>query len=531
MKRWTAWILAAVLLFALVPFAGAAFTDADAIGKTNRDAVDYISAKGVISGFPDGSFKPAETLTRAQAAKILCVMLEGADKANALTNKDTGFADVPASHWAARFVAYCAEKGIVAGVGNGSFNPDGTLTATAFSKMLLVAFGHAKAEELTGGEWLANTQKALRAKHFDWRTNTIGNDPTTRENACRLAYNVLLDAENAKIEPEAYKETTISFTDGKSYRLLGRASQAEDGVICDGSADGLEFKVVCKGNITLTANTEIAMNSCLRFRVIVDGDPGDQFALRTAGDRTDVAFASIPAGEHTVRIIRDSGVSRSRDVLKSVTLSCKPETVQPTAQKALYMQAIGDSGSAGFGVIPTDTPNVTTNSDSIILADPYLIAEALDMDYDFTVKGSQGFVRKAGKPTAYNYREVYEYRNRWRDPETKFDFPRKADLVTIQISANDQRYKKEEIRAGAKEMLQMVRAHNGSDVKIVLIVANNRYQHLLELGRELAAEDPNVYVVEYESIRDGMGKHSSANSHVIKSKAILEVVKPLFGKN
>ena len=324
--------------------------------------------------------------------------------------------------------------------------------------------------------------------------------------------------------------STISFAEKSKYRLLGRASTAEDGVICDGSAVGLVFKAVCKGNITLTANTEIAMASCLRFRVIVDGEPGDQFPLKEAGDRTGVAFYNIPAGEHTIRILRDSGVTRSRDVLKSVTLSCKPETVQPTPQKKLYMQAIGDSGSAGFGVIPTDTPNVTTNSDSIILADPYLVAQALDMDYDFTVKGSQGFVKQAGKPTPYNYREVYEYRNRWRDPESKFDFPRKADLVTIQISANDQRFKKEEILPAAKEMIQMVREHNGNDVKIVLIVANNRYKHLLELGRELAAEDPNVYVVEYKAILDGMGEHSSANSHVIKSKAILEVVKPLFEK-
>ena len=155
-------------------------------------------------------------------------------------------------------------------------------------------------------------------------------------------------------------------------------------------------------------------------------------------------------------------------------------------------------------------------------------AEALDMDYDFAVKGSQGFLKRAGKPTPYNYGEVYEYRNRWRDPEAKFDFPRKADMVTIQISSNDHKFSKEELYAAAKDLFKTIRSHNGDDVKIVLVVANNRYAHLLELGRELAAEDPNVYVAEYKSIRDGMGKHSSANSHIIKSGEILKVVRPLF---
>ena len=125
MKRVSAIILAAVLLLGCLPvFAGAAFTDADKIAEGHKTAVEYVSAKKVISGFPDGSFQPQGNLTRAQAAKILCVALEGADKAEALTKTDTGFSDVPASHWAAKFVAYCADEGIVAGVGGGKFSPD-----------------------------------------------------------------------------------------------------------------------------------------------------------------------------------------------------------------------------------------------------------------------------------------------------------------------------------------------------------------------------------------------------------------------
>ena len=80
MKKLIAFVLAAVLLLGAISAAGAAFSDADKIAENKKTAVDYVSEKKIISGFPDGSFKPQDTLTRAQAAKILCAALEGAEK-------------------------------------------------------------------------------------------------------------------------------------------------------------------------------------------------------------------------------------------------------------------------------------------------------------------------------------------------------------------------------------------------------------------------------------------------------------------
>ena len=159
MKKMLALLLATVMLLSALPLAGAAFKDEGFIGKEYARAVAAMSEQGIINGFEDGSFGPKKTLTRAQAAKILCVMLEGAEKANALTKTETGFADVPATHWAAKFVAYCVEKGIVSGVGDGKFDPDGKLTDAAFAKMLLVAIGEDGAK-FTGADWLKNVQEA-----------------------------------------------------------------------------------------------------------------------------------------------------------------------------------------------------------------------------------------------------------------------------------------------------------------------------------------------------------------------------------
>ena len=51
------------------------FTDGEEIAEYAKEAVGALNKSGVISGFEDGSFKPTEPLTRAQAVKIIDNML------------------------------------------------------------------------------------------------------------------------------------------------------------------------------------------------------------------------------------------------------------------------------------------------------------------------------------------------------------------------------------------------------------------------------------------------------------------------
>ena len=78
MKKLIACILAAVLLLGAIPAAGAAFSDADKIAENKKTAVDYVSEKKIISGFPDGTFKPDDPMTRAQFAKTAVTALGSA---------------------------------------------------------------------------------------------------------------------------------------------------------------------------------------------------------------------------------------------------------------------------------------------------------------------------------------------------------------------------------------------------------------------------------------------------------------------
>ena len=78
MKKLLALALCAVMLLSAIPFAGAAsFKDSAKITIMNTEAVDVMSDLKIITGFPDGAFKPDDILTRAQAAKILCCVALG----------------------------------------------------------------------------------------------------------------------------------------------------------------------------------------------------------------------------------------------------------------------------------------------------------------------------------------------------------------------------------------------------------------------------------------------------------------------
>ena len=132
---------------------------------TNKEAVDVLTAIGVINGNADGTFAPEGNFTRAEAATMITYLTLGKTVADALPTSATKFSDVPATHWAAKYVQYCADAGIVNGVGNGKFDPDAKLTATQWALMLLGALGYnAKNEGIGGAGWeIATTKLAMKA--------------------------------------------------------------------------------------------------------------------------------------------------------------------------------------------------------------------------------------------------------------------------------------------------------------------------------------------------------------------------------
>ena len=189
MKKLLALVLALVMSMSLVTISNAAFKDADKIDY--KEAVDVMNAVGVFIGDEKGNFNAKENLTREQAAKIIAYLELGSKAADALAGGAT-FTDVASTRWSAGFVGYCAQAGVVAGVGDSKFDPAGQLTALQFGKMLLVELGYdAKAAGMVGADWAIATSKLMaKAKLMDKIDGSV-NQVLTREKAAQMTLNAL----------------------------------------------------------------------------------------------------------------------------------------------------------------------------------------------------------------------------------------------------------------------------------------------------------------------------------------------------
>ncbi len=220
LKKILALVMALVMSMSLVTIANAAdFTDDSEISY--KEAVDVMTAIGVIDGYDDGSFDPDGILTREEAATLITRMLLG-DEADSLSSSSSSFADVDASRWSSPYIEYCVSLGIIAGAGDGNFYPAEQLTGYAFAKMLLIALGYdADREGYTGTSWTVNVASDATSAGID-QDGLMMSSGLSREGAAQMCLNTL---EADMVSYSGSSSTTVSTGDGTSIVISGSAEE------------------------------------------------------------------------------------------------------------------------------------------------------------------------------------------------------------------------------------------------------------------------------------------------------------------
>ncbi|OPY59332.1 MAG: Cellulosome-anchoring protein precursor [Pelotomaculum sp. PtaU1.Bin035] len=128
-------------LAAAVPGLNSDSTFSDVGGaEWSKPFVVSASGAGILKGYSDGTFRPAQPVTRAELAAVLVRAAGiGTGAAPALTAPD-----VPAGHWGAAYLAAAVDKGIMGGYPDGGLRPDSPVTRSEAAKMIAKAFGFAK---------------------------------------------------------------------------------------------------------------------------------------------------------------------------------------------------------------------------------------------------------------------------------------------------------------------------------------------------------------------------------------------------
>lgn len=189
-------LVTALVCAVLAVLPAAAFSDVS--DSDTALAAETLQSLNIISGFPDGSYRPGSPLTRAQFAKIAVIAL-GDESQVVLQKSFTVFPDVLSSHWAAGYVNVAVRYSkILNGYPDGSFAPDKSITEAEAVTICLRMLGYDV--EDVGLFWPTDyINKAAEIGLTDGLVIT-SNNPMTRGRAAVLIANMLaMDEKEGKV--------------------------------------------------------------------------------------------------------------------------------------------------------------------------------------------------------------------------------------------------------------------------------------------------------------------------------------------
>lgn len=156
--------------------------------------ISLLAMTNVITGYPDGTFKPEGNITRAEMCTLL---MKAKESGRRVTGAPDNFKDVKGDHWAAPFISRAAAEGVVVGYPDGSFRPKNNITRAEGLAMIArfaeVEKGYYTAEfpdvnykywasDIIAGAYKAGILKFLEGKNFEPKK------PLTRAEAVEMIY-------------------------------------------------------------------------------------------------------------------------------------------------------------------------------------------------------------------------------------------------------------------------------------------------------------------------------------------------------
>ena len=229
MKKLLALVLALVMTLSLaVVGSNAAFKDAKDVNETYSEAVDVLSGMGVFNGYKnaDGtySFQPKGDITRAEVAAIVYRLYTAdvTDKQASLYATYNKFSDMNGAAWAAGYIGYCANAGLIKGYDAKTFGPSDKVTGYQALAMILRAVGYDKNNEFTGADWQLHV--AQTAQQLGILKNVKGvdlNAAASRELVAELLFRTAAYVPMVTYTPALGYTNLTAILNGKANATLG----------------------------------------------------------------------------------------------------------------------------------------------------------------------------------------------------------------------------------------------------------------------------------------------------------------------
>ena len=211
--------LSLVLAMALGMMANAAtFNDNDAINPDLLSDINLMIALNVFSeqGTGAGYFEPNRELTREEVAKLIYVLKnKGVDNGATSWTGMNIFKDIESGRWSEGYINYAASVGMMAGTGEGYFNPTAKMSAVEVAKLLLVLNGYkADVQGYLGTNWDINIIRDAEAAGIFANYELPVRGSVTREWVARLMNNGIY-------------ATKVKYEDGQAQEMYNQDNEPQ----------------------------------------------------------------------------------------------------------------------------------------------------------------------------------------------------------------------------------------------------------------------------------------------------------------
>ena len=153
-------------------------------------AINVLSGLGIVTGDDEGNFNPKNEIKRSEMVALVCRMMGEEDIAT--NSASNAFTDVAANHWAAGYIAWGVNRGIVNGMGDGTFAPDASVSYQDSVVMIMRALGYDRiAQRAQNGGYPAGYLKLASQRSILKDAGYDNQAAAPREVVAQLIYNAM----------------------------------------------------------------------------------------------------------------------------------------------------------------------------------------------------------------------------------------------------------------------------------------------------------------------------------------------------
>jgi uncharacterized protein YkwD len=198
LMTFSVWANSALAIFSDVP-----------LHHPNAKAINFVREEGIVNGYPDGTFKPEQSINRAEFTKIIIEAVLGQAP---LEHAGECFPDVNSEDWFYPYVCYAKRMEIISGFPDKTFRPGQNISFAEAAKIVANSF-HMQAG--LGEPWYQPYIEALEEKNAVPPTLLDPSEFLTRGEMAEIIYRIIgsdqfkEDNEFAELKQEVIELTNV----------------------------------------------------------------------------------------------------------------------------------------------------------------------------------------------------------------------------------------------------------------------------------------------------------------------------------